>query len=244
MRIAQIEENNGHTLIAQQIRDASIPSVVDARPASVSAISSSLPPAAAPEATPVFDPPDHSVPQAGVAGEGEATEFDGTAAEQPPQDATIAPHGIAERSSEPVAFLMPPAALSHANESPSTEPSTGQLEVISQRSASLTPTPPSNSLAAPEPNTEALFALLAWETTNVPVTSLRVEPAHSDSPPVTPLDEELLLGDARTAEPSASSAERSTPLQLEYANGLDTHSVDELFGWNHDLLESPDLFER
>jgi hypothetical protein len=56
MRIAQIEQNNGHTLIAQQIRTASIPSVVDARPANLAAASPSIALATTQAAAPVFDP--------------------------------------------------------------------------------------------------------------------------------------------------------------------------------------------
>jgi hypothetical protein len=43
MRIAQIEENNGHAQLAQQIRNGSIPSVVDARPVNQAAASSKSP---------------------------------------------------------------------------------------------------------------------------------------------------------------------------------------------------------
>jgi hypothetical protein len=244
MRIAQIEQNNGHTLIAQQIRNASIPSVIDARPASAAAMSRSLPSAAAPAAAPVLDPSDHSVPRAAAVGEGEGTELDLTAAELPRQDVRIASHGIAERSSEPVASSTPPAALSLPIESPGVEPTTGPSAAISRRSAPLAPVLPSAPLAVSDPRAETLFELLAWEAANVPAAWLRVGPAHADLPPAAPLDEELPVGDRVTSEPSASNAEESTPLKLESANGLEAEIVDELFGCDDDLLESPELIER
>ncbi len=238
MRIAQIEENNGHAQLAQQIRDGSIASVVDARPANQAAVQSSSAPATNSAAVPAVNPAAQAAAtEAAAGGEGEAMERVWPAAN--PTSHSIQP---VSQSTTDFASQTKPVSTPHVAEPTGLDP---VRFVADPEPSRALPSPPAvaqpATLQAPALTDASLFDWLAWETANARPASQAAEPSHAGTSNGEPLADELAIRVAHDAEPVSaeiSEAELSAPERFE---GLKPDTVDEFFEWNESL---PDLADR
>ncbi|MCL4206381.1 MAG: hypothetical protein KJ000_28200, partial [Pirellulaceae bacterium] len=257
-RLAAVEEKNGNTQLAEQIRNASIPSVVSANPAGAAATNSSA--AAANQSA--------ALTSQATGGEGEAAEPSTQAARlaQPTADAVGAAAAAdfvwTQPASEPPSFEPTTAWIESVLAQAEAEPAQPEPEPVTpdtaaelvaamayfaEPAATLLEVPAEAASAVktheamPSADLETFYELLAWEAANAESAQQAAEfESAVDSSTAESLADKPEVPDAQSIDAipvgEAVSAEPASNSDTE----LDAGFVDALFEWDEPLLELRD----